>query len=59
MTYMEYSGKVITLVMAGCILAAGCTGYLPGKTPDLKNTPQTNSPVVSANGNDSSSLVRP
>jgi len=50
---------VITLMMAGCILAAGCTGSPSGNTTDLKNTPQTGSHVVSADGNDPSSLVRP
>jgi len=56
---MKCSGMVITLMMAGFILAAGCTGYPSGNTTDLKNTLQTGSHVVSAGGNDPSSLVRP
>jgi heat shock protein HslJ len=56
---MKYSGMVITLIMAGFILAAGCTGYPLKKTSDLKNSPQTGSHVLSPEGNDPSSLVRP
>ena len=50
---------VITLMMAGFILAAGCIGYPLGKTNDLKNSPQTGSHILSPEGNDPSSLVRP
>jgi heat shock protein HslJ len=59
MTGMRYSGMVITLVMAGFILLAGCTGYGTGKTSDSTNTLQTGLRVLAPEGNDPSSLVGP
>jgi heat shock protein HslJ len=56
---MGFSGIVITLVMAGFILAAGCTGYRAGKTSDSTETLQTGLDVLSLAGNDPSSLIGP
>lgn len=57
---MRFSGLVIILVMVGFILASGCTGYVPVKTSTPKNIGQPPaSPVISSEGNDASSLVRP
>jgi heat shock protein HslJ len=55
---MRLSGMVITLVMAGFILAAGCTGYRAGRTSDSTETLQTGLGVSPA-GNDPSSLIGP
>lgn len=55
---MRISGMGIVLMMAGCILAAGCAGYLSEKINNPIHTPQSGSPILSS-GNDSSSLVRP
>jgi heat shock protein HslJ len=56
---MRSSGVVITLLLAGLILASGCAGYGPAKTTDSKMTGQTGFTVSSSEGNTSSSLVRP
>jgi heat shock protein HslJ len=56
---MRCSGMVITLVMAGFILAAGCTGNAPGKTSDSTHTLQTGLNVLPPEGNDPSSLIGP
>ncbi len=50
---------VIILVIAGFILASGCTGYTSEKTSDSKITLQTDPLVLSPKGNDPSSLVGP
>lgn len=55
---MIRSAIVLVLLMAGCILAAGCAGYLSEKTTDPIRNLQTGSPILSS-GNDPSSLVRP
>ena len=59
MNGMRFSGMIITLVMAGFILAAGCTGNPPDKTSGSKNITQTGSPVLLPVGNSPSSLVGP
>ena len=59
MNGMRCSGMVITLVMAGFIFAAGCTGYGPGTTSDSTNTLQTDLHVLSPEGNDPSNLIGP
>ena len=56
---MKCSGRVVILIMAGLILAAGCTGYPPQKKTDLKNTQQTGAHVLIPEENDPSSLVGP
>ena len=59
MNGIKCSGMVIILVIAGFILAAGCTGYTSEKTSDSKITLQTDPLVLSPKGNDPSSLVGP
>lgn len=59
MNGMKSSDIVVILVMAGLILATGCTGYPPEKTTDSKNITQLGSHNLSPVGNDPSSLVRP
>jgi heat shock protein HslJ len=59
MNGMRCSGMVITLVMAGVILASGCTGYGPEKASDSTNTLQTGLHVLSPEGNDPSYLIGP
>jgi len=57
---MRVSGLVIILVMVGLVLASGCTGYVPVKTPDSTTTGQPpGSQVISSEGNATSSLVKP
>ena len=55
---MRKSVIVVVLMMAGCVLAAGCAGYLAEKTNDPIHTQELGSPILSS-GNDPSSLVRP
>ena len=56
---MRFSGMVITLVMAGFILAAGCTDFRAGKTSDSTETLQIGLGELSPAGNDPSSLIGP
>jgi heat shock protein HslJ len=56
---MRSAGVVITLILAGLILASGCAGYGPAKTTDSKMTGQTGYTTPPPEGNTSSSLVRP
>lgn len=55
---MGMSGIGIVLMLTGCILAAGCAGYLAEKTHNSIHAPQSGSSILSS-GNDPSSLVRP
>jgi heat shock protein HslJ len=50
---------VVTLLMVGIILAAGCIGHSREKSTDLRNNIQSGSQNISSVGNDPSSLVKP